>query len=1180
MLGTRLWLFPNIDQFRPWLVERLSTALDIPVEIGHLEARWQGWQAHLHMSDLALGNPSSRQQLTVPEAVAVVSWRSVFQRKPHFVSLALHGLDLTIQRDPQERVRVLGKTVPVVPRKLVQLPLHVPAVGWLLEQPQLQLSHGTIRWLDDSRESPAMVWRDVALSIRNGFSGHRFGLTAHASPGQGARIDIRGNLRRRAGAGVKMALDGDVYAHLSGVQPQAWKPWLNWPVHIMAENSDVQLWADVHKNVFTTLLADVRVDQAVWQHAPGVGASTTRGRTVFETTLEDWPRFETLSAQVQAQDVRLRLGTLPDIPFFAHAVSGQLDIASSQKGRIVNIDRLVLDSPDAQVLGKVHWAHQNESEGLGYLDMDIDIPWARIAAVNRYLPPNTDADLRVWLGHALHSGVVEQGKVVLQGALAAFPFDEPGAEGIFTVHAPYRQARLDYFPLTASEPGWPALHDMHGQVDIERASMAIQATEARMTPASSGEIKLYNVAATIPNMRGQATVRVSAQTEAQAPVYLELLQSSPLAALLDHAFDATRAQGQWSVPIELSIPLHSDGVVQVDGRLRMQDTVWQFDPGLPKVTQLGGELMFTQDTVQLSGLKGQLLGGAVTFSGGVGPKQSGLQMDGRIPATELARLSGVSGAKRLSGETAYVANLTGIGPSSKSSPVFEVRSSLVGMAMDFPAPLGKAAEQAMPLTVSWKHGDAPTDRVLDINVEQRLAARFAHSERAEQHAWFQAGSISVGEKAQWPEEGMSVAISQPEFDLDAWDDVTKEFSVTDTSSNNTEASTLPLFPKVRYLQLDASEARLLGMDLTDLAYRFWQDGALDWRADIRANEAVGQLAWIEMDGKPQGPVHGVFERLQIGASDKLDDTTQKGSAAADSTTERSTQNASVHDAVNIPAISLQVHNLEFYGMDLGSLTLDGVPDAAGEVWELQGLTLQAPGMELAGTGKWRLAGNNRGLTLNISAQTSNMGSYLDQIGFVDVMHGGKGEASASIRWLDLPWSMDATRLDGNIQFSINDGRLNTINSDAARLLELLSFQSMQRLARLDINPLDLTRDGFPFQILRGTLALEQGRLHTSDYQVAGPAGSIVIDGDVALDAGQLDLDAVVVPNLDVSGAAIAAGVVVNPIVGLGAFLTQWVLKEPLAEAMAVRYRIGGTWKAPVVEPQKKLFRKEPGPTTP
>ena len=43
------------------------------------------------------------------------------------------------------------------------------------------------------------------------------------------------------------------------------------------------------------------------------------------------------------------------------------------------------------------------------------------------------------------------------------------------------------------------------------------------------------------------------------------------------------------------------------------------------------------------------------------------------------------------------------------------------------------------------------------------------------------------------------------------------------------------------------------------------------------------------------------------------------------------------------------------------------------------------------------------------------------------------------------------------------------------------------------------------------------------------------------------------------------GLAVNPVVGLGAFLAQYVLKNPLSAALTQEYQITGPWKDPVIK---------------
>src|SRR3546814_14465271 len=95
----------------------------------------------------------------------------------------------------------------------------------------------------------------------------------------------------------------------------------------------------------------------------------------------------------------------------------------------------------------------------------------------------------------------------------------------------------------------------------------------------------------------------------------------------------------------------------------------------------------------------------------------------------------------------------------------------------------------------------------------------------------------------------------------------------------------------------------------------------------------------------------------------------------------------------------------------------------------------------------------------------------------------------------MPWDFSKAGLNGNIEFKLADGRFSTLNSYSARLLELLSLQSVKRLARLDFKPAGLTKEGFPYDNLRGTLVLKNGLMRTRAYRLSAPVGTIVLGGE-------------------------------------------------------------------------------------
>src|SRR5690606_26794652 len=99
-----------------------------------------------------------------------------------------------------------------------------------------------------------------------------------------------------------------------------------------------------------------------------------------------------------------------------------------------------------------------------------------------------------------------------------------------------------------------------------------------------------------------------------------------------------------------------------------------------------------------------------------------------------------------------------------------------------------------------------------------------------------------------------------------------------------------------------------------------------------------------------------------------------------------------------------------------------------------------------------------------------------------------------------------------------------VHSRAAKLLEFLSLQSLSRIARLDLDVRGVLQEGFPFNEIQGIAVLKEERLKTKDLRIVSPVGVIVLEGETDLQAELVDAQVVVVPNVDMSGAAIAAGI--------------------------------------------------------
>src|SRR3989442_8224829 len=131
---------------------------------------------------------------------------------------------------------------------------------------------------------------------------------------------------------------------------------------------------------------------------------------------------------------------------------------------------------------------------------------------------------------------------------------------------------------------------------------------------------------------------------------------------------------------------------------------------------------------------------------------------------------------------------------------------------------------------------------------------------------------------------------------------------------------------------------------------------------------------------------------------------------------------------------------------------------------------------------------------------------------------------------------------GQVNVSIDAGQFLKVQPGAARLLSVLSLQSLPRRLSLDFR--DLFQEGFAFDNITGDVTIAQGVAKTNNLRMRGVQALVLMEGDADIAHETQDLRVVVVPEINAGTAALAYAVI-NPAFGLGAFLAQALLKKPL-----------------------------------
>ncbi|WP_232064108.1 YhdP family protein [Undibacterium sp. YM2] len=325
-----------------------------------------------------------------------------------------------------------------------------------------------------------------------------------------------------------------------------------------------------------------------------------------------------------------------------------------------------------------------------------------------------------------------------------------------------------------------------------------------------------------------------------------------------------------------------------------------------------------------------------------------------------------------------------------------------------------------------------------------------------------------------------------------------------------------------------------------------------WQANIQSNQVAGYLTWNE----------GTGGQSLSSVTARLSNLIIPQSAAADVSELLEGKNTTTQ----IPGLDIVAENFELFNKKLGHLELQAVnqilSQGNGREWQINKLQLKNPDADFNATGKWASQGGDGRTQLNYVLDIANSGKLLERLGFADVLRGGKGKLEGDVQWNGLPFAMDIPSMSGQVKMVLASGQFLKVDPGAAKLLGVLSLQSLPRRLTLDFR--DVFSDGFAFDSIAGIAHIQQGVAKTDNLKMLGVNATVLLEGNADIVREAQDLHVTVIPVVNVGTASVVYGLAVNPVIGLGTFLAQLFLKEPLSKAFTFEYKVSGSWKEPTV----------------
>ena len=461
-------------------------------------------------------------------------------------------------------------------------------------------------------------------------------------------------------------------------------------------------------------------------------------------------------------------------------------------------------------------------------------------------------------------------------------------------------------------------------------------------------------------------------------------------------------------------------------------------------------------------------------------------------------------------------------------------STLVGMALDFPAPFRKSAAEMLPLSVAvlTENNNVQVRSNIDkwIGVQVDYAALPKEEGYQALRGLITLGGGTTGILA----DGFGVAGSLRHADLDRW------WALWNSGRAGGRKS--GYFGPVE--RFDVTLEDTLWKNRRWGTERISVNRAGDrWLAQVRGKDVEGEITWIP---EGEGRLRAHFTTLAV--------------PAAASTVEAPDTPVDPDELAHMPSVDLVAEQFAWQNKQFGRLQIGGTRD--GLIWHLDRLSLVSPQASVEGDGRWwGVPAPQTQLNLHLKAQ--DLGNFMTNLGYPNTVARGKGDIRGKINWDGNPDDFKLAHLNGQFALDLHDGQFSKVEpGGTGRLIGLLSLQTLPRRITLDFH--DIFSDGFAFDTLTANVAMNQGQVSTHDFDMTGPSARVVLSGTINLMEETSALQARVSPAVGGS-VSLATAVLGGPVAGAASYLLQKLLKNPLDRVLTYEYSIEGSWDDPQIK---------------
>ena len=1099
--GLRLVL-PQLDAWRPQLLEKISTLTGTPVDASQITASWQNFGPTLDVRDIQVGLKDGGKMAVKRVTLALDVWQSLLHMRWQFRDLTFWQLQVhtntPIQTNDGGESLKTDRISDLFLRQFDHFTLRDSHLSFL-----------TISGQRAELAVPQLTWL-------NGRNRHRAEgqLSLSSLTGQHGVMQVRMDLRDEDGLLNK----GRVWLQADDIDVKPWLGrWMQDNIALKSARFSLEGWMTIEKGDVASGDVWLKKGGASWQgddevHHLSVDNLTAHlshdkqswGFYIPDTRIaiddKPWPSGALAMAWIPAQDVG---GD-------DHQRSDELRIRASNltlsglSGLQPFADKL------APSLGEL-WRTTQPSGKINLLALDIPL---QATEKTRFQAQWSDLAWKQWklLPGAEHfsgslNGSVEHGELRARMTQALMPYT-----GVF-------RAPLE---IAAGEATLSWVKNDKGFM-LDGRDIDVQATGVRARGGfrylqPQGDDPWLGILAGISTNDGGQAWRYFPEN------------------LMGKALDSLQLDGDVSARLHLNIPLDGE-MTTAKGDVRLQNNSLFIKPLDTTLQNLSGNFSFVNGDLNSETLSATWFHQPLNLNFSTREGEKAFLVDvgmnanwqpshtGLLPKAVNESLSGsVPWEGKVAIELPYHGN---------ASYKVDINGDLKNVSSHLPSPVNKPAGEPMPIKINVAGGLSSFDLTGSVGAKNHINSRWLLN-----HKLTLDRAILTSDS-----KGLSPLPDQPGVELNLPPmDGTQWLALFQNGAANEVSSTI-LFPQRIVLRTPSLA----------LAGQQWNNVSLMSQPVAGGSqvEAQGREINATLTMRDNAPWLANVRYLYFNPTSANGQTGEKNAAP---------QAETRLDFHGWPDLQLRCAECWLWGQKYGRI--DGDVAIKGDTLTLSNGLVDTGFGRLTTDGVWVSAPAGVRTSLKGKLHGNKTDEFASFFGVSTPVKDSPFDIDYDLHWRAPPWSPDVASLNGIIKSHLGKGQFTDLSTGhAGQLLRLLSVDALLRKLRFDFS--DTFSEGFYFDSINSTAWIKDGVLHTDDTLVDGLEADIAMKGSVDLVRRRLDLQAVVAPEISAT-VGVAAAFAVNPIVGAAVFAASKVLGPLWNKVSILRYRITGPIDQPQI----------------